>query len=132
MPQPGDVVPNFSFTNQDGQRVSLKQYHGKVLLLTFIYTRCPFQDFCPRMSENFAEIYKQLETDPSLEWSTQLLSLTFDPEHDTPKILRDYAFKVTHTDMPLFSTGGNLVCLQKMSCRRSPTFSGCFTRQMAA
>ncbi len=103
MPQPGDAVPNFSFTNQDGQRVSLKQYHGKVLLLTFIYTRCPFPDFCPRVSENFAEIYKQIDTNPSLESSTRLLSLSFDPEYDTPKVLRDYAFKVAHTrDAALF------------------------------
>jgi protein SCO1/2 len=86
MPQPGDVVPDFSFTNQDGQRVSLKQYRGKVLFLTFIYTQCPFPDFCPCTSANFAEIYKQVETDHSLESSTRLLSLTFDPQHDTPKV----------------------------------------------
>jgi protein SCO1/2 len=103
IPQPGDVVPNFSFTNQDGQRVSLKQYRGKILFLTFIYTRCPFPDFCPRTSANFAEIYRQVETDHSLESSTRLLSLTFDPQHDTPKVLRDYAFKVAHNrDAALF------------------------------
>jgi len=103
MPQPGDAVPNFSFTNQDGQRVSLKEYHGKVLLLTFIYTRCPFPDYCPRMSANFAEIYRHLQTDPSLKSSTRLLSLSFDPERDTPKVLREYAFKVAHTrDEALF------------------------------
>jgi len=103
IPQPGDLVPDFSFTNQDGHRVSLSQYRGKVLLVTFIYTRCPFPDFCPRMSSNFDEIYKQIGVDPSLDSSTRLLSVSFDPQYDTPKVLRDYAFKVAHThDAALF------------------------------
>ncbi len=95
-PAPGEAVPDFSFTNQDGKPISLRQYRGKVLLLTFIYTRCPFPDFCPRMSSNFAEIYKQITTNPGLA-GVQLLSISFDPEHDTPKVLRDYGFSVAHT-----------------------------------
>ncbi len=102
-PAPGEDVPDFSFTNQSGKQISLKQYRGKILFVTFIYTRCPFPDFCPRMSTNFAEIYKQLATIPALA-SAHLLSISFDPEHDTPKVLRDYAFSVAHTHDPaLFS-----------------------------
>jgi protein SCO1 len=102
-PAPGDEVPDFHFVNQDGRRVSLHQYRGKVLLLTFIYTRCPFPDFCPRVSNNFAEIDKQLSSDRDLAGRTHLLSISFDPEHDTPKVLRDYAFSVAHThDAALF------------------------------
>jgi protein SCO1 len=104
IPAPGDDVPDFSFTNQNGKTFSLKQYRGKVLLLTFIYTRCPFPDFCPRMSSNFAEINKQLAADPSLAARTHLLSISFDPEHDTPKVLRDYAFSVAHTHDPALFT----------------------------
>jgi protein SCO1/2 len=96
MPAPGEAVPDFSFTNQTGKHISLKQYRGKVLLVTFIYTRCPFPDFCPRMSSNFADIYKQLATNPAIH----LLSLSFDPEHDTPKVLRDYGFSIAHTHDP--------------------------------
>lgn len=99
MPTPGEAVPDFSFTDQDGKKISLHQYRGRVLLVTFIYTRCPFPDFCPRMSSNFAEIYKQLGTNPSLA-NTDLLSISFDPEHDTPKVLRDYGFSVAHTHDP--------------------------------
>lgn len=103
IPQPGDLVPDFAFTDQNGRRVSLRQYHGKVLLVTFIYTRCPFPDFCPRMSQNFAEIYKQIGADPALGTDTRLLTLSFDTEHDTPKVLRDYAFGVAQThDAALF------------------------------
>jgi len=102
MPSAGEKVPDFAFTNQDAKRISLKQFRGKVLLITFIYTRCPFPEFCPRMSSNFAEIYKQLRSDPSLK-SAQLLSISFDPEHDTPKVLHDYGFSVTHLhDAALF------------------------------
>jgi protein SCO1 len=99
MPQPGEVVPDFVFTNQDGKRIKLSQYRGQVLLVTFIYTRCPFPDFCPRMSSNFDEIYKRFGTAPT----THLLSISFDPEHDQPKVLRDYGFSVAHThDTALF------------------------------
>ena len=96
MPAPGEDVPDFAFTNQDGRRISLRQYRGKVVLVTFIYTRCPFPDFCPRMSSNFAEIYRQAAADPNLS-ATHLLSISFDPDHDTPKVLRDYAFSIAHT-----------------------------------
>jgi protein SCO1 len=96
IPVAGETVPDFSFTDQDGKRISIGKYRGKVLLVTFIYTRCPFPDFCPRMSRNFAEIYRQIETTPALS-DTHLLSVSFDPEHDTPKILREYGFSVAHT-----------------------------------
>ena len=99
MPTPGEEVPDFTFRNQDGKRISLHQYRGHVLFVTFIYTRCPFPEFCPRMSSNFAEIYKQTSADPSLS-GARLLSISFDPGHDTPKVLRDYAFSVAHTKSP--------------------------------
>jgi protein SCO1/2 len=99
MPAPGEEVPDFSFTDQAGKRISLQQFRGNVLFLTFIYTRCPFPDFCPRMSSNFAEIYQQIGTNPALA-GAHLLSISFDPEHDTPKVLRDYGFSVAHTHEP--------------------------------
>ncbi|MGC1647585.1 MAG: SCO family protein [Candidatus Sulfotelmatobacter sp.] len=103
VPAPGEDVPDFSFTNQSGKRISLQQFRGNVLFLTFIYTRCPFPDFCPRMSSHFAEIYKQMGTNPGLA-GAHLLSISFDPEHDTPKVLRDYGFSVAHThELALFT-----------------------------
>ena len=92
LPRPGEQVPDFAFINQDGKRISLHQYRGKVLLLTFIYTRCPFPDFCPRVSSRFAEIDKTFGDSAA----TELLSISFDPQHDQPKVLRDYAFSVAH------------------------------------
>lgn len=103
IPSPGEEVPDFQFTNEYGHRISLKQYRGQVLLVTFIYTRCPFPDFCPRMTGNFAEIYKQIGANPALD-KTHLLSISFDPEHDTPKVLLHYAASVSpHHDAALFN-----------------------------
>ena len=90
VPAAGDAVPDFKLLNQSGRTIDLHQFRGKVLLVTFIYTRCPQADFCPRMSENFAEIDKALATDPKIYAKTHLLSISFDPTYDTPQVLRSY------------------------------------------
>lgn len=89
-PKPGEDVPDFSFLNQDGKRISLGQYRGKALLLTFIYTRCPLPDYCDLMSNNFAEVDRELQKTPDLLAQTHLLSITIDPAYDTPKVMRSY------------------------------------------
>ncbi len=66
LPQPGEKVPDFALVNQDGKRIHLRSYQGDVLLVTFIYTRCPFPTFCPLVSRNFAQIYAQLRKDPAI------------------------------------------------------------------
>ncbi len=90
VPQPGDSVPDFKLLNQSNRTIHLEQFKGKVLLITFIYTRCTLSDFCSRMSRNFAEIDKALAADPTLYSGTHLLSISFDPTYDTPKVLRSY------------------------------------------
>ena len=90
VPAPGDVVPDFHLLNQSGKQIALNQFRGRVLLLTFIYTRCPLADFCPRMSSNFAEIDKDLAADKVAYAKTHLLSVSFDPKYDTPAVLRSY------------------------------------------
>jgi protein SCO1 len=97
VPATGEDVPDFRLTNQSGRQISLADYRGKTLYLTFVYTRCPFPDYCPRISGKFAEIYKRTAADSALSKRTHLLSISFDPEQDTPKILRDYGFSVAHT-----------------------------------
>lgn len=87
---PGEAVPSFSFLNQSSRLIHLDQFRGKVLLLTFIYTRCPLANYCPRMSRNFAEIDHALAADPALYKRTHLLSVSFDPSYDTPAVLRSY------------------------------------------
>lgn len=89
-PKPGDAVPDFHLVNQDGKAVHLAQYKGKVLLLTFIYTRCPVPEYCTLMSNNFAVINEELQKDAALDRRTHLLSISFDPAYDTPQVLRSY------------------------------------------
>jgi protein SCO1/2 len=90
IPTAGDAVPDFKLTNQSGRTIHLAQFKGRVLLLTFVYTRCPLPDYCLRMSQNFAQIDKALAADPALYAKTHLLSISFDPKFDTPAVLRSY------------------------------------------
>lgn len=90
VPSTGEAVPDFVLTNQSGQSLRFRQFKGKVLLLTFVYTRCPLAEFCPRMSRNFAEIEKALEGEQKLYGETHLLTASFDPSYDTPAVLRSY------------------------------------------
>ncbi|HUA02127.1 MAG TPA: SCO family protein [Candidatus Aquilonibacter sp.] len=89
-PTPGEKVPDFALTNQDGKRIHLSSFEGHVLLVTFVYTRCPFPTFCPLVSRNFAEVYAQTRKNPALASKVRLLTISFDPAHDTPKVLRAY------------------------------------------
>jgi protein SCO1/2 len=73
----------------------MNDYKGKALLLTFIYTRCQQPDQCTLMSNNFATIDQELQKQPDLFSRTHLLSISFDPEYDTPKVLRSYGAAFT-------------------------------------
>jgi protein SCO1/2 len=90
VPQAGDSVPNFKLVNQNGRSIQFNQFQGKVLLITFIYTRCQLAEYCPRMSRNFADINQALSADPNLYARTHLLSISFDPGYDTPAVLHTY------------------------------------------
>src|SRR5713226_8737701 len=94
-PKPGTDVPDFGLVNQDGKRIHLAQYRGQALALTFIYTRCPMPDQCTLMSNNFAAIDQELQKQPDVYAKTHLLTISFDPEYDSPKVLRSYG--ASHT-----------------------------------
>jgi protein SCO1/2 len=89
-PAKGDAVPDFKMRDQDGRPIHLGQFRGKALVLTFIYTRCPSPEFCPRVTRNFAVLEKMMAANPGLYARSHLLSVSFDPEHDTPERLRAY------------------------------------------
>jgi protein SCO1/2 len=91
IPEKGDAVPDFALVNQDGKIIHFGDFRGKVLLVTFIYTRCPLPDFCPRMNENFRGVQKLLQDVPGSTERAEFLSISFDPEHDTPAVLKHYA-----------------------------------------
>ncbi len=87
----GEPVPDFAMTDQDGRPLKLSELRGKVVAMTFIFTRCPRPDFCPRMDERFAELAKQIAVDPRRADEVRLLSVSFDPEHDSPEVLARHA-----------------------------------------
>ena len=102
IPQPGELVPNFALVNQDGRSIHLQQFQGKPLLLTFVYTRCPFPDYCLRMSSNFSQILQQLAKQPQVFARTQLLSISIDPKDDTPAVMRSYGARYVGQTDPNF------------------------------
>lgn len=81
----GDMLPDYQFETQDGRLVHLADFRGKVVLLSFIYTRCPDRNICPAISGKFAYVQHQL--DPA---KFQLVTITLDPLHDSPAILKRY------------------------------------------
>ncbi len=88
--QIGQEIPNFTLINQDGKRFSIKDYRGKALAITFIYTKCPLPEFCILMSRNFSDLAIQLNGSAELKDKIRLLSISFDPRIDTPAELKKY------------------------------------------
>lgn len=91
----GQNVPNFTLVGQDGHPVALSNFRGKVIALDFVYTRCALPNFCARSSGNFSSLQKRFRS--RLTKDLVLLTVTFDPAHDSPDILERYA-KRWHAD----------------------------------
>jgi protein SCO1 len=89
--EPGDPVPDQAFVDQDGRDRALASWHGTTVVMTFIYTRCPMPDFCPRMDRSFADIQREVKSRASLQGRVHLISVSFDPEFDTPAVLKQHA-----------------------------------------
>lgn len=89
--KPGDAVPDQALVDQDGHTRALASWKGQVVALTFIYTRCPFPTFCPLMDRQFGAVQKAIADDPDLRGRVRLVSISFDPEYDTPEVLRKHA-----------------------------------------
>jgi len=85
----GAPVPDFTLTDQSGVRLRLSDLLGRVVAVNFIYTRCPLPDVCPRLSATFAAVQRRFSS--FLVKDLLLLSVTIDPEHDTPAELLKYA-----------------------------------------
>jgi protein SCO1/2 len=85
----GEPFPDFTLTNHHGERVSLASLRGKVVAVTFIYTRCPLPDYCPRMITNLQAVERRFPDRVNKDLA--LMAVTFDPKFDTPQRLREYA-----------------------------------------
>jgi protein SCO1/2 len=83
-------IPDFALTNEFREPISLRQFQGQALALSFFFTRCPIPEYCPRLSKNFAEATRRLKAIPNAPTNWHLLSISFDP-FDTPAVLARYA-----------------------------------------
>lgn len=98
VPQPAKTAPahpdnsllDYKFTNELGQAVSFNDFRGQALAITFFYTRCPLPDFCPRLSKNFQEASRKLEAMTNAPANWHFVSVSFDPQFDTPQMLKSY------------------------------------------
>jgi protein SCO1 len=87
----GDRIPEFSLVNQDGKTITRDSFLGRPFVLTFIFTRCPLPNYCPLMMSHFNRLQNQVSTSEGSAAQLKLLSISFDPEHDSPAVFKDYA-----------------------------------------
>jgi protein SCO1/2 len=87
----GDLLPDGEFTAENGRQVHFSSFRGSTVAFTFFFTSCPLPEFCPRMNKNFSEARKILLADTNAPANWQLLSISFDPNFDTPQMLAGYA-----------------------------------------
>ena len=88
--QVGNVVPDFQLTNQRGEKVSLSDFKNKGVIISFLYTQCPYPDKCAMIGSkltNLAELSKKIGTADEL----QVIAITLDPVRDSPEVLKAYA-----------------------------------------
>jgi protein SCO1/2 len=88
--KPGDAVPNAKFVDENGQPRTFDSFKGRQVVMTFIYTRCPLPTFCPLMDKNFAALQKTIKGE-KLAGQIHLVSVSFDPETDTPPTLKRHS-----------------------------------------
>lgn len=86
----GEPVPDAALVNQQGQAISPAALRGVPWALTFTYTRCPLPTFCPMLDRRFQALQQVIADDPGLA-DARLVSVSFDPAHDTPDVLRRHA-----------------------------------------
>ena len=86
----GEQVPNHVLVDQDKTPRLMISLRGHRVALTFMYTRCPMPEFCPRMDRNFVEVQKIIAQTPELA-DVRLVSVTLDPAFDTPAVLKAHA-----------------------------------------
>jgi protein SCO1/2 len=102
----GDEVPDTAFVDQQDRRRSLVEWAGTATVLTFVYTNCPLPNFCPLMDQNFQTIQRAVGEDPALAGRVRLVSISLDPERDTPAVLAAHAARrKAHPDVWTFLTG---------------------------
>jgi len=114
---PGQQVPSVQLTDDGGKPRTLEEWRGRVLAVTFIYTRCPFPDFCPRMDQQFKKAQETILGDAQLRDHAALLSVSFDPDFDTVPVLAAHAKQVGADPRVWRFATGNLKVIESLASR---------------
>jgi len=85
----GEFIPHFAFYNQDGQVIQSPGLRGSMVVVNFIFTRCAMPNMCPASTERMARLQHQIK-EAGIE-KVRMVSISLDPEYDTPGILKQYA-----------------------------------------
>jgi len=103
--KPGDFLPDYELIGESGKTVRFSEFRGKVVAFTFIFTRCPLPDYCPRMGSNFAKARELMLANTYAPTNWQFLSISFDPDFDKPAVLSSYAnfYRKDNADRWLFA-----------------------------
>ncbi|MEO6182899.1 MAG: SCO family protein [Verrucomicrobiota bacterium] len=118
----GDALPEYHFTNQFEQAVSLSQFKGQAVAIDFIFTTCPFPTMCPRLSQNFSDVQTKLKQMPNAPANWHLLTVSFDPEKDTSAVLKEYSGRF-HADPQRWSfLTGDLIEITALAEQFGQTF----------
>ncbi len=85
----GENLPTFTLLDQEGRTVAANRFRGKRVVLNFIFTRCPVATMCPASTLKMSQLQKAAREAGAKDF--ELVSISLDPEYDTPGVLRDYA-----------------------------------------
>ena len=127
--QIGKDAPDFTLTNQDGKKISLADFKGKPLAITFIYAQCPLPEYCIKMSKNFSDLANQINADENLKDKIRLLPSRSIPPATRPKNSSNTASAISAKirKRPI-SKSGRSPSAQTRKSKRSPTLSVCATK----
>lgn len=115
--EPGDALPDVALIDQTDRRRSLSEWADAPLLVTFIYTRCPLPNYCPLMDRHFATIQRSLAADDTLRGRLRLVSVSFDPEFDTPAVLAAHAATLGADPAVWTMLTGDKVTIERLAAR---------------
>ena len=103
--KPGDVLPDAELLDEAGRTIKLSDFKGNAVAFTFLFTRCPLPDYCPRMNQHFNRARQLLQQQAGGPTNWQFLSISFDAEFDKPGVLTRYAYSYRgrNTDRWLFA-----------------------------
>jgi protein SCO1 len=118
----GDMLPEYQLTNELGKVIHLSDFRGKALAMNFIFTTCPIPTVCPQMSSQFAEVQSKLKARPDGPSNWHLLSISFDPEIDTPGVLRAYGKRFAYDPNHWSFATGSLIDITALAEQFSQTF----------